>query len=269
MASLGSTAATGYLDTITDELARRGYSTIFEPLCLDPTTKDFIDPPKLFSEIAVDGILAINGTGIIPPQVEGDASPIDVPMIWLNRVPTENQAYIYTDDFLNARKLTQHLLLLGHKLIAYYGPARKEHDSNIQRPRGVAEELENAGISTDLISTDSGEGWISQFEQLLTKPSRPTAVVCYNRIFYDLALAAASRQGIRVPFDLSLCYFASEWELYPENPASVLALPETNMAQAAVHMLLNSIQNREIPTSCEGFVGEVRPGHTTCALQNS
>jgi LacI family transcriptional regulator len=51
----------GYLDAAVNELAERGYSLVLEPLHLDYQGDRFFEPPRLFSELAVDGVL---GAGV-------------------------------------------------------------------------------------------------------------------------------------------------------------------------------------------------------------
>jgi hypothetical protein len=47
------------LDPAVNELAAFGYSTVLEPLHLDLRDDHFLTPPRLFSELGVDGIIGL------------------------------------------------------------------------------------------------------------------------------------------------------------------------------------------------------------------
>jgi LacI family transcriptional regulator len=257
-------AYVGYLDAATHELAKAGYSLIYEPFCLDSETDDFMEPPRLFTELAVDGILAINSSGIIPPAVDRRIAKIGAPVVWVNRSQTPGISCVTSNEVVNARILTRHLIDLGHRRIGYccsFGP----HHSVTDRPEGIIAELQAAGLETDGVIVKHNPNWDEIVENMLNLQPRRTAIICYNRYFYEFVLHRACRRGWRVPQDLSLCHFASAGELTKDIPMTGLIVPEIAMAKKGVQILMEILSGKTVPDTQEGLVGTLRICETTSA----
>lgn len=252
----------GYLDTATSELADLGYSTIFEPLCLDPETDDFFGFPKLFTEVAADGILVVN-PGVIPPILPERLKSMNCPVVWLNRESDVGIISVGCDEVQNARILTRHLLELGHRRIGYMWCGHSSHYSIQDRREGYIQELRNHSLAPRGMQENPGDDWTEQARWILDQNPRPTAVICYYRTLYDLLLHEAARRGIRVPEELSLCHFASSWEIGPECSFTCLVVPEAEIAKRGVHQLIGLIQEGSASEPTESLTGELHIGGTT------
>ncbi len=152
-----------------------------------------------------------------------------------------------------ARELTEHLLSLGHRHIAYWG-ASSEDGPLAARGEGYVEALERAGLS-----------WQSALRiphvASLERVAMEEAVVAYmhehpetTAIFCevdDMALAAIGalrRSGYRIPEDLSITGFGDNLK-YPNDmalpPTTVSHQPE-QLAKLAVRLLTQGIAGEKI-----------------------
>jgi len=77
---------------------------------------------------------------------------------------------------------------------------------------------------------------------VLSRPDRPTALVCYFAIFVPAVLWAANELGLRIPRDLSLVTFAAEDFREQGVVASSLLEPHYRMGQEAVRSLRAKIE---------------------------
>ncbi len=117
---------------------------------------------------------------------------------------------VQIDDRKAARELTEHLLELGHKRIAYVR-GREEQRSTQERFLGYQDALADAGIEVDPTLVLPGkfdfESGLEAAEMLLQLPERPSAVFAANDDMAAGVVLAAQREGIAVPADLSVVGF--------------------------------------------------------------
>jgi LacI family transcriptional regulator len=254
----------GYMNTATHGLAEHGYSLALEPLSLN-LQDEYIQSPRLFAELGMDGVIGFPSSGYVPPQVDRQLSDLGAPVVWLNRNTEAGLECFNCDEIANAKLLTNHLIGLGHKQIAYVG-YDTPHYAGAQRHEGVRAALTEAGLTTEHVLMSPRHGCMNESaEQLLDDHSAATAAVCYSRVAFDTILHHAARRGVRIPRDLSVCYFASVWELpWADYKATALEVPEREMAVAAVARLLERIEKQPAADTPPAMpVGRVLPGWTT------
>ncbi|WP_433547625.1 LacI family DNA-binding transcriptional regulator [Streptomyces sp. CA-294286] len=144
--------------------------------------------------------LAEAGTRIVlcgrPPLPPSAGSPVTATLSFDNRA--------------GARRLTEHLLALGHRRIGYVaGPA--ERTTTRHRLEGHRAALAAAGVADDPARTlhgafDRASG-IAAATRLLDAEPGPTAVVAANDTIALGVCTAARARGLRVPEDLSVAGF--------------------------------------------------------------
>lgn len=164
------------------------------------------DPEHMAAVASKLSRLTDAGTRIVlcgRPPVPGDASV----------------AALTFDNRAGARRLTEHLLALGHRRIGYAaGPA--DRTTTRHRLEGHREALAGAGVPegpTVHGSYDRGSGYDATLELLRREPSL-TAVVAANDTVALGACAALRDQGLRIPEDVSVAGF-------DDLPFSVDAVP--------------------------------------------
>ncbi len=111
------------------------------------------------------------------------------------------------DDHKAAKDVTEHLIALGHKNIAFIkGPS--DYRASQLRWAGFQAALAEAGLPLNQALIAQGDfsyaSGIEAAERLLTQDSLPTAIFAANDDMAAGCLAAAYKCGIRVPDKLSL-----------------------------------------------------------------
>lgn len=107
------------------------------------------------------------------------------------------------------RAAAEHLLGLGHRRLAFIGPATDVHAFRM-RERGFVRALREAGVALPSEwlrrAPATAAGGLQAMRTLLAAPAarRPTAVFCANDLAAVGALKACAAAGVRVPTELSL-----------------------------------------------------------------
>jgi len=234
-------------------------------ICLEDGLELFIRPCKASSSTICDDIVVMvrrsrmAGLVLTPPLSE-------MPTL-LARLDQENICYVKVisgndcddertvciDDFKAAADLTQYLIDLGHKDIAFL-QGDKSHDSAKQRFAGYLAKLnenqigENEDFFVDgIFSFESG---VDGAFQLLTRDKKPTAIFACNDEIAAGCLFAAGFMDISVPKQLSIVGFE-------DSPFSRQALPQLTtakqsneiIAQTATQLLVSLIRQSTKPQS--------------------
>ena len=80
---------------------------------------------------------------------------------------------------------------------------------------------------------------------------------------YQALLDRASARGLAVPRDLSVSCFASPWVADLELPPTFVEVPERQMAQKAVPIILDQINGKSRANRCYTLSGVFRKGYST------
>jgi LacI family transcriptional regulator len=196
----------------------------FDGLVLTPPV---CDDPELLDVVEGHGLAYVR----IAPGGDFDRSP-----------------YVFMDDASAAREITDRLLDLGHRRIAFIdGP--QEHTAATRRRQGYLAALGARGVtpSVELIQSGDFES-LSGFEvteRLLDLPDPPTAIFAANDGMAVGVLAAAAKRGLSVPGALSVVGFddspvaASAWPRL-----TTVHQPVAEMAEAAADMLIDGFGDK-------------------------
>jgi len=166
-----------------------------------------------------------------------------------------NRDYVYMDDVQAAHDLTCHLLALGHRDIAFVGHGRGWAFTE-RRLQGFRLAMGYAGIPVRPEFVCESTGFTFRAGQecadaLLSLRIRPTAVFAVNDEMAIGAMAAAARQGLSIPRDLSVAGF-------DDSPVATMTWPqlttvrqpiEAMAAAAAEHLLRRPKELEGTPTS--------------------
>jgi DNA-binding LacI/PurR family transcriptional regulator len=179
--------------------------------------------PRLISEICVDGLIL---TDFAPPQLQANLRKAEIPAIWLNTNRRTRTDTISSDDFTAARELTERMLALGHRRLAFAGPSNALHYSVGERRRGFAAALQEAGVcsATPLDANIPDSDFDEVADRLFGSRDRPTAVIAYSPHRAVQIERAARRAGLDVPRDVSLATWfdsAIEQQMTPVHYAGM------------------------------------------------
>lgn len=166
---------------------------------------------KTFQAHQIDGVLYVS---MYHRVIEPDCGEVSIPTVLVNSHPETPGSYksIEPDDYQGSRDLTRHLIELGHDRIGYIrlNPRLLGAEQRLAAFRDVTNE---AGFTDDQIDVRLGmEGPIGGelnrvFEvatDMLSKPDRPTALVCGNDEIALQAYLAALGLGLSIPTDISI-----------------------------------------------------------------
>jgi len=197
---------------------------------------------KTMREHRVDGVI-ICSTPFSAEQSQLLAS-YKTPLVVINNQSAEDYRYsIYHDDLDGSQQVTQHLLDLGHKRIAYLGSSFSGR-TNDQRLSGYKERMQAAGLSVPEgfvhgVQANNPETGRAAVDHFLALPERPTAVFCFNDMLATGVLQGLRRVGLRVPEDCSVAGFDNiTFSAYTNPPLTTFNQPKHEIGIQAARLLL-------------------------------
>lgn len=249
------------LQGIEDTLHEAGYS-----LFLAASHRDAVREKEIMQamgERRVDGVI-ISSTQIRPEHIR-QMDRFNVPLVLINNqaVDEPDVHSVYHADANGSQQVTRHLILLGHRKIAYLGNARGGR-SNAERARGYQAALEEADLPYRAdwqITAANGkpEGGAISMSQILALSEQPTAVVCYNDMMAIGAIQAIKRAVLRVPEDISVTGFDNiELAAYISPPLTTFHQPKYELGREAAAMMLRVLDDGEAAVNSGADVVELR-----------
>jgi DNA-binding LacI/PurR family transcriptional regulator len=148
-----------------------------------------------------------------------------------------------------SRAVTEHLVGLGHRRIAYIGD-QFGYQSDTERFAGYREALNAAAIPflPELVVRGDGkpEAAMRAMDELLALKGPPTAVCCYNDMSALGAMRSIHMQGLRVPEDISIAGFDDLFVAsYTQPPLTTVRQPMRRMGQLAMENLIKLMSGQE------------------------
>jgi DNA-binding LacI/PurR family transcriptional regulator len=190
----------------------------------------------------------------------------EVPLVLYNRVAEgAPAAAVACDSVTGQRHLVDRLLAAGHRRFGIIaGPA----DSYVgeERRRAALGRLEEAGITdVPVVRGDYGyESGAAGLAALILGGEGLDAVVCANDLMAIGALDAARETfGLRIPEDVSVVGFdgsgPATWASYQ---LTSIRQPVRRMTEAAVNMLVERIEDPDLPAERRLFSGQFIVGRS-------
>jgi LacI family transcriptional regulator len=173
-----------------------------------------------------------DGTILVTPTVIDVASNQPVvavdPHVGGSSLPT-----IDSQNFEGARAMTEHLIDLGHRRIAFLA-GRPDLESARRREAGYRAALDGAGIAFDpqlvLVGGFKEETAEAPARELLRRDPRPTAIFAANDQMAIQTMRTAAELGVRVPDDVSIAGFDN-------IPESALTSPPLTTVDQSIQAL--------------------------------
>lgn len=168
-------------------------------------------------------------------------------LMW-NYSATSRYPSIGADNDLAARLITDHVLSLGHRDIAWMFPPTTGNDRAQSRKRAVEHRLAQAGIQVpkawQLTTVYSISAAKRDIRALLSHDNRPTAIICGNDILATGVMHGCFASGARVPQDMSVVGigdFKGSADLEPG--LTTVRLPARQIGRTAGRALVAAITN--------------------------
>lgn len=207
--------ATGFLAAVAGELGPTGLAITL----LSSSTVDDVIPAR---DVAMDGALVYS----CDPHKSGAEwlARRGLPVVYADEEPDDQTSCVNVDDRGGARAAARHLVALGHRDIAILTAADgvragvladpltdAQHTKFVSRQRllGHLDVLRPAGITPvvhrQAHSVDD-EAYVAALD-LLSRPGRPTGVLCFSDVIAHGVVRAAEQLHLDVPGDLSVIGF--------------------------------------------------------------
>ena len=164
---------------------------------------------------------------------------------------------------------TSHLIELGHTHIACIaGPS--DVTPSGERVDGYRRALHEAGLpilAENIVRGDFHAASGYQItKELLARDKRPTAIFACNDLMAIGALRAAKAMGFRVPEDISVVGFDDIYlAAYSNPPLTTVRQPKYEMGQLATKLLLERIQDPDLPPRTPLLDTELMIRASTCS----
>ncbi|NEE01882.1 LacI family DNA-binding transcriptional regulator [Phytoactinopolyspora halotolerans] len=198
------------------------------------------------AELKSSGAIGIVELAVtVPDAVLLAAQDLELPVVTIDPIDTTGSRVVSigATNWAGGRSVTDHVLELGHRRIAWIGgPVRSAPSA--ERFHGYQAALDLAGIAPDheLIRHDtfSVEAGHRHGHDILTLDERPTAIVAGNDEIAVGVLAAAKELDIAVPRQLSVTGFDDTPQTEWTTPRlTSVRQPLTGMGRMAVETVLS------------------------------
>ena len=180
-----------------------------------------------------------------------------IPMVSVcERIHSEKKYPVVSlDNYAASRALFHHLVSYGHTRFAVIvGQVVSQiHKDRLSGLRSVLAE-EDIEFDEDMIvgQSYSIENGIESMRQLLAKPTRPTAVICFNDDIAIGAMHEIHRQGLHVPNDISVVGFDNvKVSAFMNPPLTTIDQPAYEMGRRGMEVLSDLINSIPLTRSSE------------------
>lgn len=195
---------------------------------------------------------------IIAPSSENvdqvaEMAEAGLPIVVLDRrMPNARVDMVLADNVAGAQSAIDHLVSLGHRRIGHIG-GRMALSSGRERYEGYKLAMEKHGLPI-------ADGWVRFGDQqhasgyaraleLLDETHPPTAWFVANNMMTLGALNAIHDRGKHIPDDIAIVGFDDmPWSISLNPPLTVVAQPTLEIGQLASNMLLERIEQPELPS---------------------
>ena len=194
------------------EARNNGYMCIITDSDDKPETESYC--LELLENMHVEGII------ICPTQNTTDFSHLlrlkkaNMPIVFFDRAPDIDISSVIINDATSALQATNSLIDDGARRIAFLGGSNLMKQT-ADRKHGYLQALRERGIPirTELvkchnISFNSG---LSDTLELLSLPEPPDAIIASHGLLAISALQAVTSQGLRIPDELEIIGYLSDW----------------------------------------------------------
>jgi len=204
---------------------------------------------ELFTQKRVDGMVLV---GIkTRKEVLEHLQTRGFPVALVQQEGTENVATFLTDNYGGARRLTEHLLRLGYRHLAYIAGSNDTPD-NLERFKGFRDALDHAGLAFNPNHFAQGDYYRGSgyraMEELLERHPLPEAVFAANDQMALDAILVLRTRGIRVPDDLAVVGFDDiPMASYALPPLTTVRQPAYELGFKAAKEVLGALRERRTP----------------------
>ncbi|MBW8189430.1 LacI family DNA-binding transcriptional regulator [Neiella marina] len=243
---------------ILSECRKQGFELVIHP-CNSKSDGILDEIKEMIKQSRITGLV------LTPPFSENDdviamLDQLDVRYVRIisgSGAEQDSDSCVMIDDHQAAQDITDHLIQLGHKDIAFIGGS-DEHQSSFERLSGYQAALKAHHVApqNDLIvagdySFDSG---VVGANKLLELEQKPSAIFCCNDETAAGALFAARLKNISIPDELSIVGFEdSPFSRQTWPKLTTAHQPNQQIASQATSLLIANTRNQSANEICRLF----------------
>lgn len=218
-----------------DACRKYGYHLVPEPLTLsEPDDHRPIEDvfSELLRRLPVDGVILTPPLSDSKPVIETLTS-MKIPFVLVapNEAVPHSHA-VKMDDVQAAREMTELLISQGHETIGFI-KGHPEHSATALRYEGFRDAMADAHLTVHSHDVKQGDfsfrsGVTAAEELLADRQGRPTAIFASNDDMAAGVVSVASKLGLSVPEDLSVCGF-------DDTPLARILFPQLTTVQQPIY----------------------------------
>ncbi|MBI1810296.1 MAG: substrate-binding domain-containing protein, partial [Gemmatimonadetes bacterium] len=203
---------------------------------------DVVQHLEALRDRQIDGVIIAGiAATTLPPRALDDLN-----VVLINQ-PSDRFPTVAGDSLKAGEIAAEHLLSLGHRRVAFIGPANSIPAYRF-RERGFVQTLRAAGVSmpSELLRRADATiaGGYTAMRALLAMPDHPTAVFCANDLVALGAHKACGAAGVQLPRYVSLLGCDDiEMDTLVTPELSTIAVPTRELGARAVRLLLRQIEH--------------------------
>ncbi len=224
-----------------------GYHLLIQPCRAD--TPDLVDDViGLSRRSTVDGLILTQPLSDFDPLVTA-LFEAEIVFVRVSQRACDGPCHcISVDDERAARRMTDHLISLGHRNIGFV-MGHPDHGSSHDRLAGFRSSLEAHDICPDSAPLEQGrytfESGRACGHRLLALEPRPTAIFASNDHMAMGVLTAAHERELAIPADVSVCGFDdAPLAQYAWPPLTTVRQPVRLVARVATECLIKGLQGK-------------------------
>ncbi len=198
----------------------------------------------------VDGIIISISQETIDYSIFETVNKKEVPIVFIDRIPNiENVSKVFVDDKCGAYQAIEHAIKVGYKKIGHFA-GYDEVNIGLQRYLGFEEAMNKYGVPINQEWVFKGgfseKYGYDSFMILYEAKNLPEIIFT---VTYPVALGvyqAANELGLNIPDDIDLiCFGDASEQKYLQPPLSCVNQPTNQIAENAINILLNKINDPE------------------------
>jgi LacI family transcriptional regulator len=205
----------------------------------------------LCSSTRLDGAVLAPGLCDMP-EVIALLDELGIAHVGISPREAISSPYVYIDDVRAAYEMTQHLLGLGHRRIAFIGHRRRWRFAE-RRLEGFRSAMKEAGIAVPRKYIVEGSFTFRSgqecAEKLLALEPRPTAVFAINDETAIGAMTCAYQHGLSIPRDLSIAGF-------DDSPLAAITWPQLTTVRQPIETMAAAAAERVLRSRAVGATAE-------------
>ncbi|MFW5976830.1 MAG: LacI family DNA-binding transcriptional regulator [Bacillota bacterium] len=173
---------------------------------------------------------------------------------------------VVIDDIKSGELATDHLIRNGYTNIGFIGVKRS--NTTLKRLKGYRKKLNKFGIELNEEYVELGESFTREegfilVEKLLNRCEEIDSVIVYNDVMAAGVIDKLKYLGKKVPENIAIIGFDDSIAKYTHPKLTTMALPKKRMAELAINMLWDRMENKNFKIKNKMVLPELIKRETT------